>query len=83
MWTLLSPAGVKIDPKSLRGKKLAIDVSIWVMKIIYGFISKPNMTSSEFSNIHLIMILRRLVTLLELGIKPVFVFDGKPPELKK
>ncbi|MFA5254547.1 MAG: flap structure-specific endonuclease, partial [Methanoregula sp.] len=32
---------------------------------------------------HLSGILFRMVNFLEKGIKPVFVFDGKPPELKQ
>merc|ERR1719245_2529167 len=31
---------------------------------------------------HLVGMLTRTLKLLEAGIKPVFVFDGKPPELK-
>merc|ERR1719316_1776693 len=31
---------------------------------------------------HIIGMLTRTIKLMEAGIKPVFVFDGKPPELK-
>jgi flap endonuclease-1 len=31
---------------------------------------------------HLVGILHRTIQLLENGVKPVWVFDGKPPELK-
>jgi DNA excision repair protein ERCC-5 len=34
-------------------------------------------------NAHLICIFKRILYLLEHNIKPVFVFDGKAPELKR
>jgi len=48
--------------------------------MIYGFLEKEN----ENSNKHfLIGIFTRILKLLCLNIKPVFVFDGKPPDLKR
>ena len=32
---------------------------------------------------HLLGLFHRTILLLENGIKPIWVFDGKPPELKK
>ncbi|EGR27416.1 hypothetical protein IMG5_195980 [Ichthyophthirius multifiliis] len=80
LWTILSPAGRKLNIEALTGQKLAIDVSIWVLRLIYGSLQSKN---ENFKNIHLICIFKRLCKLLSLGIKPVFVFDGQPPELKK
>lgn len=48
--------------------------------MIYGVISKGK---KEFKNIHLVGIFKRLIRLLSLKVKPVFVFDGKPPDLKR
>ena len=31
LWTLLAPAGTKIKISDLKGQRLAIDVSIWVL----------------------------------------------------
>jgi len=59
---------------------LAIDVSIWLLKMIHGYLQ---LGSEEYRNIHLTGIFRRIVKLLFYGIKPVFVFDGKFPELKR
>lgn len=79
MWKLLSAAGRKVDMQSLRGTRVAIDVSIWMIKILHGM-SKAGV---NFENVHLIGILKRIMYLMEFGIKPVFVFDGPPPDLKR
>ncbi len=80
LWDLLAPAGRRIKIQNLEGKVLAIDVSIWLLRMLHGHIS---MGSVEFKNIHLIGILKRVIKLMFYGIKPVFVFDGKYPDLKK
>lgn len=49
--------------------------------MLYGFASRK--MNSEFKNIHLVGIFKRLCRLLSLGIKPIFVFDGKAPDLKR
>ena len=79
LWTLLVAAGRIIDPESLRGKRVAIDVSIWMIKILHGM-SKAGV---NYQNVHVIGIMKRIVYLLQMGVKPVFVFDGPAPELKK
>ncbi len=38
LWMLLSAACKKVDIRELEGKRLAIDVSIWVIRLLYGFI---------------------------------------------
>jgi DNA excision repair protein ERCC-5 len=48
--------------------------------MIHGYLA---LGSEQHRNIHLTGIFRRLVKLLFYGIKPVFVFDGKFPELKR
>lgn len=50
-----------------------------MIKLLHGM-SNAGM---NFENIHLIGMLRRIMFLLEHNIKPVFVFDGPPPELKR
>jgi len=80
LWNLVSPAGRRIKIETLEGKILAIDVSIWLLKMIHGYLQ---LGSEEYRNIHLTGIFRRIVKLLYYGIKPVFVFDGKFPELKR
>ena len=80
LWDLVAPAGRRIKISNLEGKVLAIDVSIWLLKVLHGSVS---LGQGEFRNIHLIGILRRIIKLMFYGIKPVFVFDGKFPELKR
>ena len=70
---------------SLEGKKLAIDAS----NVLYQFVSSirqqdgtPLMDNNGDVTSHLVGLFSRVPNLMQKGIKPVFVFDGKPPELK-
>ncbi|MFH0752100.1 MAG: flap endonuclease-1 [archaeon] len=69
----------------LKGKILAVDSS----NMLYQFLSSirqqdgtPLMDQNENITSHLVGLFSRVPNLLEKGIKLVFVFDGKPPELK-
>lgn len=64
----------------MEGKKMAIDSSIW----LYQF--QATMRDNEgraLVNAHILGFLRRISKLLFYGIRPVFVFDGGAPALKK
>ena len=64
----------------MEGKAMAIDSSIW----IYQF--QATMRDKEgrgLVNAHVLGFLRRISKLLFYGIKPVFVFDGGAPALKR
>jgi len=70
----------------LRGKVIAIDA----LNTLYQFLASirqpdgtPLMDSQGRVTSHLSGILYRTGRLMELGIKPIYVFDGEPPELKK
>ncbi|MFQ5975703.1 MAG: flap endonuclease-1 [Candidatus Hydrothermarchaeales archaeon] len=74
-----------IQFKELAGKKVAVDA----MNSLYQFLSiirqptgEPLKDSSGRVTSHLSGLLYRNVKLMDLGILPVYVFDGKPPELK-
>lgn len=70
--------GVSLE--TMEGKAMAIDSSIW----IYQF--QATMRDKEgraLVNAHLLGFLRRICKLLYYGIKPVFVFDGGAPALKR
>jgi flap endonuclease-1 len=77
--------GHEIDWSELRGKKIAIDA----MNTLYQFLSiirqpdgTPLMDAKGRITSHLTGLFYRTVRIYENGVKPVYVFDGKPPELK-
>ncbi len=75
----------EIELRDLFGKTIAIDA----YNTLYQFLSiirqpdgTPLMDSQGNTTSHLSGLLYRTTNLVEAGIKPVFVFDGKPPEFK-
>ncbi|KAL1696908.1 hypothetical protein GGG16DRAFT_120544 [Schizophyllum commune] len=80
LWQLLAPVGRPVQLENMEGKTMAIDSSIW----IYQF--QATMRDKEgrvLVNAHVLGFLRRITKLLFYGIKPVFVFDGGAPALKR
>lgn len=80
---LFEPA--KITFEQLDGKKIAIDA----LNSLYQFLSSirqpdgtPLMDSKGRVTSHLTGLFYRTTNLIEFGIRPIFVFDGKPPKLK-
>lgn len=75
-----------IDMQALSGKTIAVDAFNW----LYQFLSSirqpdgnPLMDSKGRVTSHLSGLFYRNARLIENGIKTVYVFDGKPSELKK
>ncbi|OMO71487.1 XPG/Rad2 endonuclease [Corchorus olitorius] len=72
--------------ESYFGRKIAIDasMSIYQFLIVVGR-SGTEMLTNEAGEVtsHLQGMFNRTIRLLEAGIKPVYVFDGQPPDLKK
>ncbi|XP_073140605.1 flap endonuclease 1 isoform X1 [Henckelia pumila] len=72
--------------ESYFGRKIAIDasMSIYQFLIVVGRAGNEMLTNEagEVTS-HLQGMFSRTIRLLEAGIKPVYVFDGKPPDLKK
>ncbi|PUA33086.1 MAG: flap endonuclease-1 [Zestosphaera tikiterensis] len=73
------------DLKELKGKVIAIDA----YNALYQFLAAirqpdgtPLMDSKGRITSHLSGLFYRTINLMEDGLKPVYVFDGKPPELK-
>ncbi|KAJ3676310.1 hypothetical protein LUZ60_003722 [Juncus effusus] len=80
LWDLLAPVGRRVSVETLAGKKLAIDASIWMVQFMKAMRDeKGEMTR----NAHLLGFFRRICKLLFLRAKPVFVFDGATPALKR
>lgn len=76
----------EIEIENLNGRKIAIDA----LNAIYQFLSiirqrdgTPLMDSKGRITSHLSGLFYRTINLMEAGIKPAYVFDGKPPEFKK
>lgn len=80
LWKLLDGTGRPLDYESLRGKVLAVDISVWLNKAIKGM---RDYQGHSMSNAHLVTLFNRICKLLHFGIKPVFVFDGQAPLIKR
>lgn len=80
LWTLIEPAGKPVTLESLENKILAIDVSIWLNQAVKGFRDR---SGNAMPNAHLLGLYHRICKLLFYKIKPVFVFDGPAPQLKR
>ncbi len=75
-----------VELEYFSGKKIAVDA----LNTLYQFISiirqpdgTPLMDSQGRITSHLSGILYRVSNMVEEGIRPIFVFDGEPPEFKK
>ncbi|XP_017699575.3 DNA repair protein UVH3 [Phoenix dactylifera] len=80
LWELLAPVGRRVSVETLAGKKLAIDASIWMVQFMKAMRDEKG---EMVHNAHLLGFFRRICKLLFLRIKPVFVFDGATPALKR
>jgi len=71
--------------ENYEGKRIAIDISI----LIYQVVIAIRNTGSDLTNnkgeitSHILGIFNKTLTFLERGIIPIYIFDGKPPSLKK
>ncbi|XP_069614060.1 DNA excision repair protein ERCC-5 [Ranitomeya imitator] len=80
LWKLLECSGRPINPETLEGKILAVDISIWLNQAIKGARDRHG---NAMQNAHLLTLFHRLCKLLFFRIRPIFVFDGEAPLLKK
>lgn len=71
-------------PTNQTGRKVAIDASM----CLYQFLIAVRAEGAQLTSVdgettsHLMGTFYRTIRLLENGIKPVYVFDGKPPDMK-
>ncbi|NWX41285.1 GEN endonuclease, partial [Steatornis caripensis] len=77
LWQILEPARQPVNLSSLKGKTLAVDLSLWVceaqtVKKMIGIVTKPHLRNLFF----------RLSFLTSMGIKLVFVMEGEAPKVK-
>lgn len=69
-----------INLYQLTNKTVAIDASLFIYKSLIAI----NTKDSNNKNIgHIIGIFNKTVHYLSLNIKPIYIFDGKPPDLKQ
>ncbi|KAM4905527.1 DNA excision repair protein ERCC-5-like isoform 1-T2 [Sylvia borin] len=80
LWKLLECTGRPINPETLEGKILAVDISIWLNQAIKGARDRGGVS---VRNAHLLTLFHRLCKLLFFRIRPIFVFDGEAPLLKR
>jgi len=79
----------EVPLSSLHGRKVAIDASMAIYQFLIAVRSgAPNSASMVLTNSagettsHVQGIFNRTIRFLTVGIRPVYVFDGKPPNLK-
>ncbi|GAW79552.1 DNA repair endonuclease,RAD2 endonuclease [Plasmodium gonderi] len=108
LWSIVAPVGVRVNPEIFTGKRIAIDVSIWLYELTYAnnlkvlrSNSMDNMSifndlwldfsenmnneirTDNLKKVHLYFFFLRICKLLYYNIRPIFIFDGNPPELKR
>ncbi|NWX34422.1 GEN endonuclease, partial [Notiomystis cincta] len=77
LWQILEPVRQPVNLSSLRGKTLAVDLSLWVceaqtVKKMVGVVTKPHLRNLFF----------RFSFFTSMGVKLVFVMEGEAPRLK-
>lgn len=80
LWPILSPSARPTPLPTLNRKRLAVDASIWIYQFLKAVRDKEG---NALPNSHIVGFFRRICKLLYFGIKPVFVFDGGAPVLKR
>ncbi|XP_023245415.1 flap endonuclease 1 [Copidosoma floridanum] len=81
----IAPGSIKeCELKHLFGRKIAIDASMCLYQFLIAVRSEgAQLTSVDGETTsHLMGTFYRTIRLVENGIKPVYVFDGKPPTMK-
>ncbi|GES61402.1 single-stranded DNA endonuclease [Aspergillus terreus] len=80
LWDVVQPCARPIKLETLNRKRLAVDASIWIYQFLKAVRDKEG---NALRNSHVVGFFRRICKLLFFGIKPVFVFDGGAPILKR
>ncbi|TVY68776.1 DNA repair protein rad13, partial [Lachnellula suecica] len=80
LWPILHPCARPTPLPTLNRKRLAVDASIWIYQFLKAVRDKEG---NALRNSHVVGFFRRICKLLFFGIKPVFVFDGGAPALKR
>ena len=81
LWSLLEICGERVNVESLSGKVVAVDASIWIQQFVKAM--RDERTGEMMRHAHLIGFFRRICRLIFHNIRPVFVFDGATPSIKR
>lgn len=80
-----APNSIKRYPlKHLFGRRVAVDASLCIYQFLTAIRTEGQVLTNELGmeTSHLSGLFYRAIRMCSLGIKPIFVFDGKPPEAK-
>lgn len=79
----------EVELKSLQGRKLGVDASMQIYQFMIAVRSGgPNQSATMLTNAdgettsHIQGMFNRTIRFLTEGIKPAYIFDGKPPQIK-
>ena len=82
----VAPAAIKENEiKNYFGRKVAIDASMSLYQFLIAVRQEggAQLTTEDGSTTsHLMGMFYRTIRMVDNGIKPVYVFDGKPPQMK-
>jgi flap endonuclease-1 len=70
---------------SFYGKKIAIDISILIYQVVIAIRNSGSDLTNNKGEItsHILGLFNKTLLFIDKGIIPIYVFDGKPPKLKK
>jgi len=75
----------QIERNELNGKKIAIDISILLYQSVIAIRNTGHDITNKNGKIisHIVGLLNKTLLLMDNNIIPIFVFDGRPPSIKK
>ncbi|CAI4231618.1 unnamed protein product [Auanema sp. JU1783] len=80
-----APAAIKLNEmKSYFGRKVAIDASMCLYQFLIAVRQDGSQLQSESGETtsHIMGMFYRTIRMIDHGVKPCYVFDGKPPDMK-
>ncbi|ORY49415.1 hypothetical protein BCR33DRAFT_582228 [Rhizoclosmatium globosum] len=80
LWQLLESSSETVPLETLCGKVVAVDASIWLFQFVKAL---RDADGNAVRGGHVKGFFSRICKLLFVGVKPVFVFDGATPMLKR
>ncbi|XP_003741776.1 flap endonuclease 1 [Galendromus occidentalis] len=81
----VAPGAIKEgEIKNFFGRKIALDASMCLYQFLIAVRQENNMLTNADGETtsHLVGFFYRTIRMIENGIKPLYVFDGKPPDMK-